>query len=112
MRLLFACTLLAATAACASAPPAPLAVFKYTGSRQCEGGGTPPERMRADLEAAGIQVLATACATDGRMRVAMCGAGDGRLVILEIAPEQAEAAAKLGFEPLAKLPSAQRAECR
>ncbi len=111
MRLLLACTLLAATAACASAPP-PLAVYKPAGSRQCEGGGTPPERMRAELEAAGVKVLATACGIDGRMHAAVCGGADGRLVILEIAPEQAAAAEKLGFQPLSKMPSAQRAECR
>lgn len=111
MRLLLACTLLAATAACASAPP-PLAVFKAAGSRQCEGGGTPPERLRAELEAAGVKVQAATCGTDGRMHAAMCGGADGRLVILEIDPGQAEAAAKLGFQPLSKMPSAQRAACR
>jgi hypothetical protein len=111
MRQLFASVLLAATAACASAPP-PMAVFKPAGSRQCEGGGTPPERLRAELEAAGVKVQATACGTDGRMHAAMCGAADGRLVIFDIDPAQADAAGKLGFQPLSKLPSAQRAECR
>lgn len=111
LALLAACSL----TACASAPgqPAepPVRVFKSQGSLQCTGGGTPVAALAQQLQAAGIEVIRADCGTDGRMRVAMCGAADGRIGIFEVAARDAAAAANLGFAPVSRLPSAQVLPC-
>lgn len=90
-------------AACTSTPSAAaLRVVRATGGRQCEGGGLAVDAMRRQLEAAGVRVLNAQCATDGRMRPAMCGAPDGRLGVFEIAAAGQAAAAAQGFQPLAE----------
>lgn len=113
--LLIAPVLLAACAVRPGNAPASEAttrVYKSAGSRQCEPGGLTPAQMRAQLEAAGIRVLSAACGGDGRARIAMCGAPDGRLGILEIPASQVQAAAALGFAPLDRLPQASVVPCR
>jgi hypothetical protein len=111
LALLAACSL----TACASAPgqPAepPVRIFKSQGSLQCSGGGTPVAALAQQLQAAGVAVISSACGTDGRMRIAMCGAADGRIGIFEVAARDTAAAAALGFAPLSRLPSAQVVTC-
>lgn len=87
-------------------------VFKYAGSVQCTGGGSDLPTIERQLTDGGLKVLSAACATDGRMRMAMCGANDGRLAIFEISGSDAESASKLGFIPLSKLPDAKVASCQ
>jgi hypothetical protein len=86
------------TTACASER---LRVFKPAGTRQCEAGAAAaPEALLQPLEAAGVRVLGRACGNDGRMHAMVCGGPDGRIVIFDIAPADAQAAAKLGYRPL------------
>lgn len=89
-----------------------VAFYKSFGSVQCTGGGVSFEAMRQQLAAAGIQVLSASCGTDGRMYIAVCGAGDGRIGIFEVPAAQAEAALALGFAPLSNLPGATTGACR
>ena len=92
--------------------PAPgVSVYKYVGSKQCEGGGTPVEKMMRQLSEAGIPVMNVHCGTDGRMYPAMCGAPDGRIGILEVPEGKVSAAAALGFAPLSNLPQASKTVC-
>jgi len=106
-------------AACADAEPARsqetaarLRVFKPSGPVQCGGGGgVPVATLARQLTDAGLKVLGSACGTDGRMHAAMCGAADGRIVIFELSPSDAQAALKLDFAPLANLPQAQVVPC-
>jgi hypothetical protein len=87
-------------------------LYKSFGSVQCTGGGVSLEAMQQQLAAAGIQVLSASCGTDGRMYIAVCGAGDGRVGIFEVPATQAEAASALGFAPLSVLPGATKGACR
>ena len=93
------------------APGAGVPVYKYVGSRQCEGGGAPVEKMMRQISEAGIPVMNVHCGTDGRMYPAMCGAPDGRIGILEIPENKVSAAAALGFAPLSNLPEASKTVC-
>ena len=79
---------------------------------QCEGGGTPLPELARDLRDAGIPVLASTCGSDGRMRPAACGRGDGRIGIFEIPASAAAAAEAKGYAPLARLPDAEESPCR
>ena len=93
------------------APASGVSVYKYVGSRQCEGGGTPVEKMMRQLSEAGIPVINVHCGTDGRMYPAMCGAPDGRIGILEVPEGKVSAATALGFAPLSGLPEASKTVC-
>lgn len=88
-----------------------LLVYKSLGRKQCEEGGETPESLAAQLEAAGIEATPVGCGDDGRMRVAMCGAGTGHLGLLDIRAADAAAAAKAGFRPFSELPDASRIPC-
>jgi hypothetical protein len=78
-------------------------VWRSTGGRQCEPApqGASLADHRALLQAAQVVVLAERCASDGRMRVAMCGAADGRLNVFQVPRAGLAAAQKAGFQPLA-----------
>ena len=90
---------------------APVALFKPLGTRQCESGGPAPEAVAQVLRDAGVAVAAVACGHDGRMRPAVCGAADGRLVIVDVPVDQQARAEALGWRPLASLPDAVRRPC-
>lgn len=94
-----------------SAPVSGVSVYQYVGSKQCEGGGVPVEKMASQLSGAGIRVLSVTCGTDGRMYPAMCGAPDGRIGILEVPEGKVTAAAALGFARLSSLPGASKTVC-
>lgn len=113
LALLIAAVLLAACAGPAPRPAdeAPVRVYKSAGSRQCSGGGQSLAEMRGQLESAGLRVLSATCGADGRARMAMCGAADGRIGILEIPAAQADTAAALGYAPLERLPEAAALPC-
>jgi hypothetical protein len=89
----------------------PVALFKPLGTRQCEVGGATPEALAKGLQDAGVQVMALACGHDGRMRPAVCGAPDGRLVIVDVPAAQQAKAEGLGWRPLAQLTDARRQPC-
>lgn len=88
-----------------------VSVYKYVGSVQCKGGGTPLSAMMRQLSEGGVPVLDVSCGTDGRMYPAVCGAADGRIGILEVPEGRAAAAAALGFAPLSNLPEASKTVC-
>lgn len=76
-------------------------VVKGRGSLQCvPGSGVAPEHMQKELLDAGIAVRRFACGHDGRMRAAVCEAGDGRLNLFEIAAGDLERARALGYTTL------------
>ena len=89
-----------------------VALYKSAGSRQCEGGGISAEDARRALSSAGIDVVEAGCGVDGLMRAAVCGGGDGRIVIVKVAPKDAQAARRQGFAPLEELPKAASRPCR
>ena len=110
--------LLSVLSACAAHAPASspagdvVKVFKSRGAVQCEGRGTAPEAMRAELERAGVRVQASACGSDGRMRPAVCGAGTDEINVFEIAASDLARAQGLGLTPLAPARDAQVVPCR
>jgi hypothetical protein len=87
------------------------AMFVSLGSLQCSGGGTTLPALQADLEAAGVRVLASSCGSDGLPRLTICGVGDGRIAIFEIAQTDEDAATALGYAPLSLLPEATAGPC-
>lgn len=98
-------------AACATTPPTTVSVYLVLGSRQCQDGGRTLAEVQKMLTDAGVRVLAAGCGSDGMMYPAVCGAPDGRIAILDVPPEQVEAARKLGFSLLTERPRAQRLAC-
>ena len=111
MIVLAAFGLSACTAAPGQPSEPPVRMFKSQGSVQCSGGGTSVAALAQQLQAAGVEVISSSRGTDGRMRIAMCGAADGRIGIFEVPARNADAAAALGFAPLSRLPSAQVVPC-
>lgn len=86
--------------------------YKYLGSVQCSGGGISLDEIKRQLKDAGIQVASANCGIDGYMHIAMCGAPDGRIAIVEIPESKARVAAALGFLPLQNLPDATEVPCK
>lgn len=86
-------------------------VYKYQGSRQCDGGGVPLEEMKRQLEVAGVIVTSSSCGRDGRVYPAFCGGADGKINIFTIPGNSASAAFAQGFSLLSDLPEAQRGGC-
>ena len=113
-KLLISVVALIALGACASLErPSTerVSVYKYVGSVQCKGGGTPLSTLMRQLSDAGIPVLDVSCGSDGKMYAAMCGAADGRIGILAVPEAKVSAAAALGFAPLSSLPEASKTVC-
>lgn len=105
--------LAAALAACGGGgEPATTAVYRYTGSVQCSGGGIPLATMQQQLVAGGVIVLDAACGIDGKAYVTLCGAPDGAIGIFDIPAEQIDRALSLSFARLTDLPRAARVPCR
>ena len=114
--LFSAASAILALASCVSATPTlsqtTARVFKSMGSVQCAEGGTDLSTLARQLEAANLKVISSACGSDGRMRVAMCGAPDGRVAIFELSNADAQSSTQLGFAPLSKLPDAKVVPCK
>ena len=73
-------------------------VFKGDGSLQCTpDSGVSLDRMAEQLEAAGIEILSSRTTNDGLMRIALCGAGTGRINVYKIDESQTPAARNFGF---------------
>ena len=90
-----------ALAACAATSAPRVQVVRSLEGRQCEGGGLTLAELQARLVAAGVKPAAAQCASDGRMRVQMCGAADGRLAVFDIEAADRDRAAAAGFRALA-----------
>ena len=114
-RILVGLAAVTTVAACAQAPGADgstVSLFKSLGGRQCESPGPSPDALVAPLRDAKIELKSMRCGSDGRMRAQVCGAGDGRIVIVEIPAAQQDAARSLGWAPLAVRPDASAGACR
>ena len=106
---------LAATACQSAAPPAPgapVALYQYAGSKQCERAGKTPDVLKQELSAAGVQAQSVSCGQDGRMYAQSCGMPDGRILVVHVPQGQAATAVRLGLKPLRELPEAVGAPCR
>jgi hypothetical protein len=86
-------------------------LYASAGTVQCTGGGTTLEDLEEKLAAGGVQPLALACGDDGKVRAQVCGQPDGRIFMIDVAPEQAATARGLGLLPRADLPDAVRQPC-
>jgi len=94
------------------APPTPpVAMFRSLGSQQCTGGGLTLASLVQTLTSAGVTVAGSSCGNDGLARIALCGAPDGRIGIVDVAQSQTAGATALGFALLSELPSATRTAC-
>lgn len=118
-RLFCAAAVLLTTAACTATPQSAehresgpvMQVFKSLGGRQCESGGSSASELARQLEQSGVRVRQIYCGQDGLMRPSVCGAGDGRIAILDIDHRDAAAAAEQGFAPLSRQPEARVVPC-
>ena len=96
------------TLSCVPLPPSPqpdiavsVTVVKSMGLRQCEGGVVSPDRLAAELKAAGVTVHTASCGSDGLMRPAVCGGGTHDIGIFSIATADLSKAKQAGFGPMA-----------
>ena len=103
-------TLLVLAGACGTVA-ASVTLFKPLGTRQGEAGGPTPDSLAQALREGGVTVQLMSCGHDGRMRPAVCGAADGRLVIVDVPADQQARAESLGWRPLSGLPDAVRRPC-
>ena len=106
---------LAATACQSAAPPAagaPVALYQYAGSKQCERVGKTLDALKQELSRAGVQVQSASCGQDGLMYAQGCGMPDGRILVMHVPQGQAAMAVRLGLKPLRELPEAASAPCR
>jgi len=114
-KLLISVVATIALSACANLEHPPtephVSVYKYIGSKQCKGGGTPLAAMMRQLSDAGIPAMNASCGTDGRLYPAMCGAADGHIGILEVPEAKVSAVGAFGFAPLSSLPQASKTVC-
>lgn len=86
-------------------------VYRYQGSRQCEGGGVSLASMQQQLQMSGVVVKNSACGMDGRMYPAFCGGADGKINIFTVSADTTNLALGQGFSLLRDLPGAQRTGC-
>ena len=91
--------------------PYKVTVTKYTGARQCEGGGETIEVMQSQLTAAGFPVLSASCGTDGMIRPAACGLPSGDIGLFTFAADTASPILPDGFMFRTELPEAQKHAC-
>ena len=111
-RLLAVMCCVAAGPAHSASDPASVAVYRAAGTTQCANTSVDLEALSAPLKAAGIEVRASRCASDGLMRKMLCGSPDGRLAVFDIPKKDGAAASKLGYAPMGALPDAQEVPCR
>ncbi|MDO5530037.1 MAG: hypothetical protein Q4F71_11595 [Paracoccus sp. (in: a-proteobacteria)] len=74
-------------------------VFKSFGTTQCNPQEGRLEALAAELRGVGVDILDKRAGDDGMMRIALCGAPDGRIGIFTIPETQTQAAASAGFSP-------------
>lgn len=100
-------------AGCAAAPAAErVSVYTSAGTRQCEPAEADPmPAALARLAAAGVEASAPRCGHDGRMRAAMCGMSDGRILVVDVPTAALAKVKELGWRPLADLPDATVDRC-
>jgi hypothetical protein len=103
---------LAALAGCATEPPVPRVwVARSAGTMQCDARTPDVARLTRELQAAGVEPRQVQCGHDGRTRAMMCGAPDGRIVAFQLRAQDAEAAQRAGFVPVAQMAGAKLGPC-
>jgi hypothetical protein len=74
-------------------------VYHSLNARQCEQGGLSLAELKQSLSAAGVQTADVGKVTDdGRMRVTVCGAPDGKVGVFQIDKSDLARARQVGFE--------------
>lgn len=86
-------------------------IFKYVGSRQCQGGGVNLDAMADQLMNAGIVPVSLACGTDGLTRPSQCGSDDGNINIFEISTTNLNGALFIGYKRLSDLSEPSKTAC-
>lgn len=84
---------------------------KYTGERQCEGGGVSVASLRAQLTEAGNEVTATSCGWDGNAYPAVCGAATGKVGIFKLASSETPPRLPEGFVSMSQFPNVRITPC-
>jgi hypothetical protein len=83
-------------------------IVRNSGLKQC-GDETPsPDTFAKLLQANGVKVLSSACASDGAMRLQVCGADRGLFYVYEIDAAALPKALELGFADMRQQPEASR----
>ena len=85
-----------------------LEVVKNSGLKQCDDETPSPVVFAKLLEASGVKVLSSACASDGAMRPQLCGADRGLFYVYEIDAAALSKALELGFTDMRQQPQAAR----
>lgn len=86
-------------------------IFKYVGSKQCQGGGINLDAMADQLMNAGIVPISLACGSDGLTRSSQCGSDDGNINIFEISTTNLNGALFMGYKRLTDLSEPSKTAC-
>jgi hypothetical protein len=81
-------------------------IVRNSGLKQCDDEMPSPERFAKLLQANGVKVLTSACASDGAMRLQVCGADRGLFYVYEIDAAALSKALELGFTDMRQQPQA------
>jgi len=90
-------------------------LYKPTGSLQCSLTQTTQARLDAEvssLRRAGVSVSASSCANDGAPHITLCGAGNGDLFSVTVAPSSESLARQLGYQPASQYSGARPIACQ
>jgi hypothetical protein len=110
--VLMVCALGVVLGACANddaaVAPDSITVFVSAQMRQCEEGGVTPEQSAARLAAADVPASRSSCGVlTGMVYPAVCGAGNGRILLHDIPRAQQAVAEGLGFAEVDSLTDAE-----
>ena len=100
---------------CGGSDDAAVVLYKPAGSLQCGPTQTTQARLAAEVRAlrqAGAVVLASRCANDGLLRVALCGVGNGDLFSVTVTTASELPALGLFFASAAEYPNARAMACQ
>jgi len=78
-------------------------VYESRQAIQCESAGLTPAQSAQKLVNGGIDVLESNCGANALMYVAVCGAGNGDILIHRIRRSNLDDAERLGFNPVEEL---------
>ena len=83
-------------------------VVRPSGLKQCDDETPSPEAFAKLLRDNGVTVFASGCASDGALRMQMCGADRGLYYVFEIEAGALAKSVELGFTELKRMPDAAR----
>lgn len=90
-------------------------LYKPTGSLQCSPTQTTQARLDAEvpsLRRAGAFVSASSCANDGAPHITLCGAENGDLFSVTVAPSSESLARQSGYQPASQYSGARPIACQ